>query len=232
LLGKSNEILAIQNISCESLGNLKKFLLADGYRIKEVLATKQAIPDRIDNFDAIFILGGPMSVNDNFDYLYKEKQLIINSIKHEIPVLGICLGSQLIADSCGGKVYRGTKKEIGWSYVGITIDGKDSIFKNISDKKLQVFQWHGDTYILPYNANILSFSSLYVQAFKYKTAYGIQFHLEVTKQMIFDWIREYQSEIQSENIVQQDLIYGIDKKVTELNKYAKIVYKNFISMVE
>ncbi|MBA3749788.1 MAG: gamma-glutamyl-gamma-aminobutyrate hydrolase family protein [Nitrosopumilus sp.] len=231
-MGKSNEILAIQNISCESLGNFKKFLLDDGYRIKEILAPNQAIPDNIENFDAVFILGGPMSVNDNINYLLKEKQLIINSINHGIPVLGICLGSQLIADSCGGKVYRGTKKEIGWSYVQVTKDGEDSMFKNISDKKLEVFQWHGDTYMLPYDASIFSYSNLYVQSFKYKTAYGIQFHLEVTKQMIFDWIKEYRSEIQSENIEKQDLINGIDKKVTELTKYAKIVYKNFISIVE
>ena len=104
VLGNSNEILSIKNISCETLGSLKDFLLSDGYRIREVLATKQVIPENIKNFDAIFVLGGPMSVNDDYDYLRKEKQLILNSIELGIPILGICLGSQLIADSCGGKV--------------------------------------------------------------------------------------------------------------------------------
>ncbi len=230
ILGNSNEILSIRNISCETLGSLKEFLLSDGYRIREVLAPRQVIPENIKNFDAIFVLGGPMSVNDDYDYLRQEKQLILNSIKLGIPVLGICLGSQLIANSCGGKVYPGSKKEIGWSYVDITEEGKNTLFKNIYDKKIQVFQWHGDTFLLPENASILSSSSLYTQAFRYKTAYGIQFHLEITESMIIDWINEYQKEIMSENLDKQELIFDVNKKVGELNKYSKIVYKNFMSM--
>ena len=230
--GKSNEILAIENISCETLGSLNEFLVSDGYKISEILAIKQAIPENIENFDAIFILGGPMSVNDNFDYLLKEKQLIVNSIALGIPVLGICLGSQIIANACGGKVHRGPKKEIGWEFVNITPDGKNSLFKNISDKKIQVFQWHGDTFVLPENTDVLSFSDLYIQAFRFKTAFGIQFHLEVTEQMILEWIKEYQKEILDENIDKQEIIFDMKNKVRELNKYSKIVYKNFMSIVK
>ena len=96
MLGKSNEILAVQNIPCETLGTLKEFLQSDGYRISEILASKDAIPKNIENFDAIFLLGGPMSVNDNFEYIKKEKQLVVDSINLGIPILGICLGSQII----------------------------------------------------------------------------------------------------------------------------------------
>ena len=126
----------------------------------------------------------------------------------------------------------GPKKEIGWGFVDITDDGKNSLFKNIPDNKILVFQWHGDTFVLPENADILSTSSLYIQAFKIKTAFGIQFHLEVTEQMILEWIKEYQTEIIDENIDKQDLIFDMEKKVKELNKYSKIVYKNFISLIE
>ncbi len=231
ILGNSNEILSIKNISCETLGSFEKLLLSDGYRIKEVLAAKQTIPENIDDFDAIFILGGPMSANDRFDYLLKEKQLIVNSLRLGIPVLGICLGSQLIAESCGGNVYPGAKKEIGWNSVDITEEGKNSLFKNIPDREIRVFQWHGDTFALPENSEVLSYSSLYLQAFKHKTAYGIQFHLEVTHDMIFNWIREYREEISSENIDKQELIFDVEKKVTDLHKRSKTVYKNFISLI-
>ncbi len=158
MLGESNKVLVVQNIPCEKLGILKEFLQSDGYRISEILASKDVIPKNIENFDAIFLLGGPMSVNDNFEYIQKEKQLVVDSINLGIPILGICLGSQIIASSCGGKVYNGSKKEIGWGLVDITEDGKNSLFKNITERKIQVFQWHGDTFELPKNVNILSYS--------------------------------------------------------------------------
>lgn len=229
LLGNSNEILSIQNIECESLGNLKDCLLEDGFKVTELLTVKQKIPERIDNFDAVIILGGPMSANDNFEFLKREIQVVVDSLKLEIPVLGICLGSQIIAKSLGSRVYRGSKKEIGWGSVDISDIGKSSLFKGIDNRKMQVFHWHGDTFELPNNAKTLSFSHKYIQAFEYQTAFGIQFHLEVTKQMILNWMQEYQQEIFNEKINENDILFNIDNKVKDLNKCLKIVYNNFIS---
>jgi GMP synthase-like glutamine amidotransferase len=227
ILSSSNEVLSIQNIECESLGGFKDFLLSDGFKITEVLSPKQKIPSNIKNFDAIFILGGPMSANDGYEYLKKERQLVVDAIDLKIPVLGVCLGSQIIANSCGGKVYKGLRKEIGWGPVDITDVGKDSLFKGVVDRNIEVFQWHGDTFDLPNNTKILSCSDIYIQAFEYKTAFGIQFHLEVTKQMILDWIKEYHQEILKEKIKKQDLLFNIDNRVKELHKCSKIVYDNF-----
>jgi GMP synthase-like glutamine amidotransferase len=229
LLRNTNEILSIQKIECESLGNLKNFFLEDGFKVYEVHATKQKIPDSIDGFDAVILLGGPMSANDNHEYLKKEKQIVIESLKLEVPLLGICLGSQIIADSVGAKVYRGSKKEIGWGPVEITDIGRTSLFKGIAEEKIQVFHWHGDTFDLPNEARTLSFSNLYTQAFEYKTAIGLQFHLEVTKQMILEWIQAYKEELYSEKIDKNDILFDIDSKVRDLNRYSKIVYNNFIS---
>jgi GMP synthase-like glutamine amidotransferase len=227
ILSNSNEVLSLINIECESLGKFKDFLLLDGFKITEVLSPKQKIPSNIKNFDAIFILGGPMSVNDTYEYLKKEQQLVADAINSKIPVLGICLGSQIIATSCGGKVYKGLKKEIGWKPVGITDAGKNTLFRGIDNIKIDVFHWHGDTFYLPNDAKTLSYSDFYIQAFEYKTAFGIQFHLEVTKQMILEWIKEYQQEILDEEIDKQDLLFNIDNRIKELNKYSKIVYDNF-----
>jgi GMP synthase-like glutamine amidotransferase len=232
ILGNSNEILSIKNVSCETLGSFEKFLLSDGYRIREVLAPEQAFPENIGDFDAIFILGGPVSANDNLDYLMREKQVIAKSVMAGIPVLGICLGSQLIAESCGGKVYPGKVKEIGWNHVDITDEGKRSLFKGIPDKRIPVFQWHGDTFELPGDSAVLSSSDLYLQAFRHKSAFGIQFHLEVTSKMIFDWVNEYREEMIGENIDKQDMVYGMEKKVEELQRYSEIVYNNFVSTID
>lgn len=231
-MGNSNKVLSIQNISIEKLGNFANFLLSDGYEIEEVLAPEQSLPRNLKDFDAIFILGGPMSVNDHLDYLLQEKLLIQKSIEHGIPLLGICLGSQLIASSCGGKVYRGPKKEIGWGKVNLTTDGKKNLFKHILQDQIDVFQWHGDTYTLPDKISVLSTSNLYVQSFAFKTAYGVQFHVEITKDMVLDWIQKYQKDLKDEEIDINDLVLDIDKRISELSKISYMIYKNFMSLIK
>jgi GMP synthase-like glutamine amidotransferase len=92
----------------------------DGYRIEKVNAQNDPLPTSPLGYDTIVILGGPMSVYDDLPYLKKEQELIRNAMKNDIPVLGICLGSQLIAQAAGGHVYKGKKKEIGWYNVYLT----------------------------------------------------------------------------------------------------------------
>ncbi len=232
-MGRTNQILCIENISIETLGNIKSYLLSDGFKVKEILATSKIIKSQnLTDYDAVFILGGPMSVNDNFDYLLEEKKLIQSSFNLGVPMFGICLGSQLIASSCGGKVYQGPKKEIGWGEVHITSKGQSSIFDKILGNKIRVFHWHGDTFTLPNDAEILSESDLYIQAFRFKNAIGLQFHLEVTKNMIQNWIREYHKELKNEKISGDRFVDDFDKNGSELKNISKIVYENFKSMIE
>jgi GMP synthase (glutamine-hydrolysing) len=211
---------------------MKNYLLSDGFKVKEILATTKTIKSQnLPDYDAVFILGGPMSVNDNLDYLLEEKKLINSSFNLGVPIFGICLGSQLIASSCGGKVYRGLKKEIGWGEVRITGKGRSSIFDKIIGSKIRVFHWHGDTFSLPSEADVLSESDLYIQAFRFKNAFGIQFHLEVTKNMIENWIRKYDKELKNEKISRDGFLNDIDRKVSELERNSKIVYENFKSTI-
>jgi GMP synthase (glutamine-hydrolysing) len=211
---------------------MKNYLLSDGFKVKEILATTKTIKSQnLPDYDAVFILGGPMSVNDNLDYLLEEKKLINSSFNLGVPIFGICLGSQLIASSCGGKVYRGPKKEIGWGEVRITSKGQSSIFDKIIGSKIRVFHWHGDTFSLPSEADVLSESDLYIQAFRFKNAFGIQFHLEVTKNMIKNWIRKYDKELKNEKISRDGFLNDIDRKVSELERNSKIVYENFKSTI-
>ena len=232
-LGRTNQILCIKNISIETLGNIESYLLSDGFEVKEILADTKVIKSQnLTDYDAVFILGGPMSVNNSVGYLLEEKKLIQSTFNLGIPIFGICLGSQLIASSCGGKVYQGPKKEIGWGQVRITSRGQSSIFNKILGNKIQVFHWHGDTFTLSSDAEILSESDLYIQAFRFKNALGIQFHLEVTKDMIQNWIRKYQKELKKEKISEASIFYDIDKNVSELKKISKIVYENFKLMIE
>src|SRR5215475_8577507 len=104
------KILSVQNISCETLGTFKEFFRSEGYKIKTVQAPSDHLPEDLEEYSAVVILGGPMSVYERLAYLEEEQSLIRNAISKNIPLLGVCLGSQLIAEAIGGKVYRGVKK--------------------------------------------------------------------------------------------------------------------------
>jgi GMP synthase (glutamine-hydrolysing) len=225
-------ILSIQNIECETLGILEPLLLADGYEIQNVLAKE--LPSQInpEAYKAIIVLGGPMSAYDDLEYLNFEKILIKNAVFKQVPVLGICLGSQLIASALGGKVYKGNQKEIGWYYIDLSKNGKEGVFKGIRNSRVEVFQWHGDTFELPTNSEILASNGLYIQAFKIGTAIGIQFHIEVTENMINDWLMQYGREIRTELINSAEISRDIHTKTENLRKYCLAFYSNFCSFIE
>jgi GMP synthase (glutamine-hydrolysing) len=221
------KILSIQNISFETLGTLERLIRSDGYLIDKIEAQKEPVPNNVKQYAAIIILGGPMGVYDNAEYLIREQGLIRQALRHEVPVLGICLGSQLIAQAIGGKVYKGAKKEIGWSEVTINPAGLSDVFKGVVTEKIKVFQWHGDTYDLPPKATIMASSQLYPQAFRFGSAIGIQFHLEVNGEMISRWAEEYAKELEFESIKQGNLLARKDHDFDELQERCKVVYSNF-----
>ncbi|MGH9909468.1 MAG: type 1 glutamine amidotransferase [Nitrososphaerales archaeon] len=192
------------------------------------------LPNNVDGYSALVILGGPASVYENHQYLRNEEKLIRQAMAKSIPTLGICLGSQLIAKAAGASVYKGSRKEIGWYPVELTADGINDVFKGLQ-KNIIVFQWHGDTYDLPKNAVALAKSELYpVQAFRVGNAVGIQFHLEVSRDMVMDWIKQYRSELESaRNYINVDaIITGLDDNGNPLNEYTRVLYQNFRKLIK
>ena len=228
-----DSILVVQNIQCEHLGRFKKLFESDKYDISVIDARniKNIFPN-ISDYSSIVILGGPMSVSDNYDYLQEEQNLIKKAVDMNIPTLGICLGSQLIAQALGGNVHAGKTKEIGWYNVEITNDGKREIFSGLSTNNVKIFQWHGDTFDLPEGFTILAKSRDYVQAFRFKSAIGIQFHIEVNVSMIKDWINQYSKEIEDYKIPVDSIMPKNLSQIEELASLCKLVYVNFRDMIE
>lgn len=227
----SKNILVIQNIGCEHLGNLSRLFESDGYNVLLLNSQKDLIPTDLINYSGIIILGGPMSVYDNYDYLKDQQKLIKKAVDMKIPTLGVCLGSQLIAEAMGGKVYPGNLKEIGWHDIEITENGSRDIFNGITTFKNKVFQWHGDTYQLPESAIILAKSDTYIQAFRINTAIGIQFHIEVNESMIEEWIRIYSKEIMDLKLDEKNIIPQQKEQIINLHILCKLVYSNFKKMI-
>lgn len=224
------KILSIQNIECETLGTLEKMLLADGFAIDSINAQKDKVPDDIERFAGVVILGGPVAVYDDFSYLVEEQALVRKAIKSGVPLLGVCLGSQLIAQAAGGRVYKGQKKEIGWHDVSLTDAGSSDIFRGLGNP-VRVFQWHGDTYDLPPDAIILARSEFYPQAFRVGSAIGIQFHLEVDDDLIKRWMQEYKTELEREDLQMTDVLPR-PGDIKELEQKCTLVYNNFSRLMK
>jgi len=226
------KVLAVQNIECETLGSFEPLLRLDGYSVDIFDAPSESLPAGPSGYSGIIILGGPMSVYENYSYLLREQELIKSAIRSGVPVLGICLGSQLIAQATGGKVYRGKRKEIGWGTIDLTKDGLADIFSGLSGSApTRVFQWHGDTYDLPANARVLASNALYPQAFRVGSAVGVQFHLEVTSDMIKTWAEQYKVELEAEGRDSSSLLAS-NREIEDLGNACSIVYRNFAAAMK
>jgi GMP synthase (glutamine-hydrolysing) len=220
-------ILSLQNIPCETLGNFEGLFLNDGFDIEKVNTRKHRVPIDPTQYSAIVILGGPMSVYENSGFIKNQISLTQMAGKKKTPLLGICLGSQIIAQSSGGRVFKGPTKEIGWYKIMIESSGSEELFSGFDNSTPTVFQWHGDTYSLPKTARILARSDMYPQAFAIGSLIGIQFHLEVTEKMIQSWLRNYKAEVVSEKIDMRKMIKESAVYINELERQCSLVYSNF-----
>ncbi|MEO5355671.1 MAG: type 1 glutamine amidotransferase [Nitrospirae bacterium YQR-1] len=188
-------VLIVKNIANEGPGTIVDYLNSNSIAYKIVYLKQEKIPET-EGFDSLVILGGPMSVNDTekYPFLKLEEALVREFIDKGKRVLGICLGAQMIAGVLRQRVYRGPAPEIGWYNIKATAAGiDDSAFSKLivpETSTLKVFHWHGETFDIPEGGLRLASSELYPnQAFKYKnTVYAFQFHMEVNKQMVMEWM--------------------------------------------
>jgi GMP synthase (glutamine-hydrolysing) len=183
-------VLVLQHIACEPPGEFEDVLEERGAAILRVeLDEGDGLPGR-DEFDVIVAMGGPMSVNDEAEHpwLVAEKRLIREAVADGVPYWGSCLGVQLLASSLGARVYAGPQPEVGVLPVTLTDEGAaDPVLEGLP-REFPTLQWHGDTFDLPDGAVRLASSPAYPnQAFRHGTAYGVQFHLEVSRSMAREW---------------------------------------------
>lgn len=221
------DVLVIKNARLEGPGTIGTLLESDGYKLQTISAKKEKIP-KLDH-SMVLVLGAPESANDDLQYLKDELVLIQEAVQKNIPTLGVCLGSQLIAKAFGAKVYPGPKKEIGF-YHDIKIDhtAKSSLFSGLANP-FSVFHWHGDTFDIPSGGQRLAYSELYNQAFKYGSAIGVQFHFEVDSDTIKSWLDNTTENINLPYLDPRKIRSDIDENIDTVQKNMKIFYKNFRS---
>lgn len=173
--------VCLQHVAFEGPGAFAGLLARRGYRLEQRLVPRDGLPG--DAGDLLLVMGGPMSVNDPEPWIAEEVEFIKLAVQQGIPLVGVCLGAQLLARALGAKVRPGPGVELGMTPVRLTEDGrKDPVFGTFPST-FEVFQWHGEGFELPTGAVSLARSDLFpCQAFRHgERAYGLLFHLEMER---------------------------------------------------
>ena len=200
-------VFYLQHVPDEDLGNLKAWFQDQGHALTgRHLYRGDSLP-RLDEFDWLVLLGGPMSVHDESDHawLAPEKALLREAIEAGKRLLGICLGSQLIADALGGEVKGNGCQEIGWFPVTRQAETAAGPFGDLWPEQLLAFHWHGDTFSLPSGAiRLASSDACRNQAFFWgDRVLALQFHPEVTPELVRTIIEAGGSDIDGSRYTQQ-----------------------------
>ena len=186
------KVLVLQHVAHEILGTLNPILKENKLKIRYVNFERE--PDaqpEIDGYNGLVVLGGPMGVYEapEYPHLVHEMKLIEQAFKMDIPVLGICLGAQLMAHVLGGKVGPHFQKEVGWHTVDF-LQTEGTLFQGF-EKQEMIFQLHGDSFEVPKSCQHLASSEICPgQVFQYgEKAYALQFHIEVDEPMVKRWLK-------------------------------------------
>lgn len=233
------KVLVFQHVAHKILGTLNPTLKEHGLRIRYVNFERDPDLDpTIEKYNGLIILGGHMGVYeaDTYKHIKVEMKLIEEALNKNIPILGICLGAQMLAHVLGSEVRKSSDKEIGWYDINLTEAGqKDPILSHFQ-KTEKIFQLHGDTFDVPKSATHLASSSLFPgQAFRFgDKVYGLQYHLEVDEAMIHRWLLNKRNQ---EEIIHSNGKFSIDQIRLETELYisrsmnlSRQTFSNFIEL--
>lgn len=230
-------VVAIQHAHCETLGTITEALTASGIAVEVVRTFEgQPVPKGMSASAGLVVMGGPMGVyeQDRHPFLRDEIHLIEEALREDKPVLGVCLGSQLLAATLGAKVTKGRKKEIGWYPVTLTQDAiSDPLWIGL-EPSFMAYHWHGDIFEHPSGAVSLASSDLTeCQAFCYgRHAYGFLFHMEVTEDIIKDMVKTFQEELQETGINSSRIVEQARDRLPPLQRIGKTVFKRWAGFVK
>lgn len=227
------KIAVFRHTASEGPGHLAIFLDNNGIPWEIIRVDEgQPIPDDPRFFSGLVFMGGPMSVNDPLPWIPPTLQLIRKAVDMEIPVLGHCLGGQLISRALGGTVRRNPVKEIGWGEISVENNlSADNWLDGLT--RFDGFHWHGETFSLPENATrIMRSAYCENQAFVIGKHLAMQCHVEMTPAMIRSWCTSWADEIkgsdspavQTPEIMQTDM----DRRLASLNKIADRLYTQWV----
>jgi GMP synthase (glutamine-hydrolysing) len=232
------KIYVLQHHPVENLGSIADALEGAALAWQYVRVHEgQPVPTEMKGAGGLIVMGGPMGVyqTERYPFLRDEMALIEDAIKHERPVLGVCLGAQIVAAALGAKVDRNPSgKEIGWHPIRLEEAASDDRLMRGLPETLTPFHWHGDIFELPSGAvSLASSDKTPCQAFRYgDKTYGFQFHFEVTTSSVRAMADAFAKDLQRQQIIAEEMIADSDQHVARLEQIADTVFSRWASPIQ
>jgi len=226
-------LLILRHIAAEGPGYLGQVMERHGLPFQTVAIDKsERVPDNLEKFSGLVLMGGPMSANDSLPWIRQELSLIREAVSKGIPALGHCLGAQLISKALGGTISTNPVKEIGWHEVETMRHGVAKQWLQDIPDRFMAFHWHGETFTLPDGATpLLTNCHCTNQAFVLGNTLALQCHVEMTGDMVHEWLNLYQDEfksptdsLQSPELIKQDA----ENRCRDMQQWADKLYEHWL----
>ena len=227
-------VWVLQHTASETLGTIEDVLRGHGIGFNYIQThVGKPVPGEMADQAGLIVMGGPMGVYEQakYPFLRDEMRLIDSALALGRPVLGVCLGSQLLAAALGAEVKKGERKELGWHAVTLSdLAPQDPVFAGVKPE-FWPFHWHGDVFSLPKQAvGLASSRQTPSQAFRYgKNAYGILFHLEVTREQILQMLLDFAEELREAGGKPTEIMEQIPRHLPLVEKIAGNVFGRWAS---
>ena len=205
-----------------------------GPRLEEwSLAWATPLPRPLDSYGAVLVFGGAMHADqdDRHPWLREENAFLQRLLHQHIPVLGVCLGAQLLAKAAGADVFRAEQPEVGWFDVEVSDEARDDAVFSRLPARFEAFQWHYYSYGIPAGGVELARSERCTQAFRLGDAWGIQFHAEVTGGQVRDWL-EHEVDEEDEPHLPSDLLESTEARIERWNELGRSLCGAFVEAAE
>jgi GMP synthase (glutamine-hydrolysing) len=228
---RHRSVRVLQHVDPEGPGRISEALASRGITTAVTRADRgEPVPRTLEDDLGLVVMGGPMGVYESHTYpfLLEEQRLIEDTLRRGLPVLGVCLGSQLLAATLGARVAPGPAKEIGWLPVTLRDTARGDALFGAAPSTFTALHWHGDVFDLPAGATPLARSALTEhQAFRYGSAHGILFHLEATPPQVRAMCALFEDELASAKVEKAALLARTASATEELAPIAEGVFGAF-----
>jgi GMP synthase (glutamine-hydrolysing) len=228
-------VLAVQHVAVEPPSLVATALLGDGVSVEVVHPYRgEKVPAAATGLDGLVVMGGPMGVYEaeRHPHLRDELRLLESALGRGLPVLGVCLGSQLLASALGARVEKGPAKEIGWYPVTLEPPAReDPLFAPLPGS-FHALHWHGDVFELPRGAVRLARSERTAnQAFRHGKAWGLLFHAEASARQVAEMAAAFEAELEEAGATSDAILHGARTHLAALERLARPLFRRWAALL-